>query len=104
MSNKKGIFELIEAVFDSDLDKKEKLILLAFLSFANQDGTNMHPGQSRIAWMCDYYSKHEIKDTIHNLEKDFILQPGLKRSGRGTKIYSFHEKRLPGRKPYKGVG
>lgn len=60
-------------VFESDLPRAEKFILLALADHAKEDGSDVYPSVARIGWKTGY-SERQIRTIIDSLEKMGILK------------------------------
>lgn len=60
-------------VFEADLPRAEKFILLALADHAKEDGSDVYPSVARIEWKTGY-SERQIRTLIDNLEKMGILR------------------------------
>lgn len=60
-------------VFEADLPRAEKFILLALADHAKEDGSDVYPSVARIQWKTGY-SERQIRSLIDSLERMGILQ------------------------------
>jgi hypothetical protein len=86
------------AVWDADLPRPEKFVLLSYADHAAHDGTSIYPSVERMAWKTGY-SERSIQRITRDLEDAGILV----RDGtgpNGVNKYRIEISNLPGRQPY----
>lgn len=76
----------MSAVWELDLPKEQKLVLLAIADHANDDGF-CWPSMSRIAWKCGYEQKRTVSDIIKKLLASEVLVIIERASGRTPTKY-----------------
>ncbi len=90
--------KIMSLVWDCDLPREQKFILLAFADHANDNGDNIYPGLDRVAWKTGY-SRRQIQRVIDELEQKGIMKSQGK-SRLGTEIFSIVKEKLPTRPDY----
>ena len=89
-------------VWEANLDRQLKLVLLAYADHADHDGDNIFPSVGRIAWKTGYHP-----DSIRRLTKSLIDLEILVSDGEsqlGTNLYHIDYNNLPNLEPYQGTG
>jgi hypothetical protein len=87
-------------VWDADLPRPEKFVLLSYADHAAHDGTGIYPSVGRMAWKTGYTDR-SIQTITKRLIKQGILVPDGKMSD-GRNRYRLDATKLPKRPPYGG--
>lgn len=90
--------KIMGLVWDADLDKDTKIILLAYADHADHEGGGVYPGVPLIAWKTGY-SDRQVQRITHSLVAMKIMIPtGV--SQFGTNIYRIDPRAFPKRDAY----
>lgn len=89
---------MMALVWEADLPRDQKFILLAYADHANDDGYNVFPSVPRIAWKTGY-SERQVQRITSNLVKVGILVQ-MGNSQLGTNLLRINVKRMPMRGKY----
>jgi len=87
-------------VFDADLPRDEKYVLLSYADHAAHDGTDVYPSVGRMAWKTGYARRSIQIITAKLVKKGILVEDG--RGWHGTNRYRIDLDALPQRKPYEG--
>jgi len=90
--------KLMGQVYDSDLPRNEKNILLAYADHADHDGNNIYPSVDRIAWKTGYDPRMVQKITKLLTKKGVLARDGV--GPNGTNRYRIDAQKLPARPSY----
>lgn len=82
----------MSAVWELELPKEQKLVLLAIADHANDDGY-CWPSMSRIAWKCGYEQKRTVSDIIRKLLASEVLVIVERAHGRTPTKYQIRPHR-----------
>lgn len=82
-------------VWDSDLPRDQKFVLLAYADHAEHDGTNVFPSIPKIAWKTGYSERQIQRITNDLIAAGILAQMGESRYG--TNLYRINIMALPGR-------
>lgn len=87
-------------VWDADLPRNQKMVLLAYADHADHDGRNVFPSVGRVAWKTGY-SERAVQRITRELEGENILIPdGAGPAGQNK--FRINIKALPDRADYGG--
>lgn len=92
--------KIMGAVWDADLPRDEKFILLSYADHAAHNGTNIYPSVGRTAWKTGY-----ARRSVQTITKKLVDQRILILDGKGwhgTNRYRLDIAALPQRESYKG--
>jgi len=87
-------------VWDADLPRPEKFVLLSYADHAAHDGTGIYPSVGRMAWKTGYTDR-SIQTITKRLVKQGILVPDGKMAD-GRNRYRLDASKLPKRPAYGG--
>lgn len=90
--------KIMGLVWDCDLPRNEKNILLAYADHADHDGNNVYPSIGRIAWKTSYKRRMVINITHNLVKKGILVRMG--EGPNGTNKYRIVQSRLPKRPPF----
>jgi len=85
-------------VWDADLPRPEKYVLLAYADHAAHDGTNIYPSVPRVAWKTGYTERSIRKITGDLVEMGILVPDGKRKSG--VNKYRLDVSALPSRPEY----
>lgn len=89
------------AVWELDLPREEKYVLLCLADHADHEGHNVYPSIARIAWKTDY-SERRVQQLMRRLEERRILLRIQAGAGRGnTTLYRIDLDAAVFKEPYK---
>lgn len=94
--------KVMGAVWDADLGRYEKYILLAYADHAEHDGSSVYPSVGLIAWKTGYSERQVIRITKILVKKGYLIHYG--ESKFGTNLFRIDLESLPQREDYSGVG
>lgn len=92
--------KVMGAVWDTDLPRAEKYVLLAYADHAAHDGTEVYPSVGRTAWKTGYSRRSIQKITSRLVDRGILIEIGTRDSG--VKKYRVDFSKLPARSPYRG--
>ncbi len=89
-------------VWELDLPKEEKYLLLTLADHAHDDGTKCFPGVAYLAWKSGI-SRRQVQRLLRRLEDSGILEPvAHEKGGRGMATeYAIHTERGVRRSPFR---
>lgn len=91
------------AVWDSELDRATKYVLLALADHAKHDGTDVYPSIGLVSWMTGY-DERQVRRIVRQLEAEGILKREDGDDGKGGRSKTTHYRiilgMLPERDPY----
>lgn len=90
--------KIMGQVYDADLPRNEKSILLAYADHADHEGGNVYPSVGRVAWKTGY-DERQVQRITKSLIKKKILIPDGQGKNR-TNRYKIEVKNLPSRPDY----
>lgn len=90
--------KMMGAVFDADLPRDEKYVLLSYADHAAHDGTSIYPSVARMAWKTGY-SRRSIQMITTKLVEKGILMPDGK-GKHGVNRYRMDISALPEREAW----
>lgn len=74
---------LMSEVWEADLPRDQKIVLLAMADHAQDDGSRVFPGVERLAQKCGY-SERSVRRKIADLKDEGLLEPvAYEEGGRG---------------------
>lgn len=76
----------MSAVWELDLPRDQKLVLMAFADHANDEGYT-YPSLARVAWKCGYAQKRTVSDIVKRLLESGILSMIERAHGRTPTLY-----------------
>lgn len=91
--------KIMGAVWDADLPRDEKFILLSYADHAAHDGTGIYPSVGRTAWKTGYHRR-----SVQTITKKLVTRRILIPDGKGwndTNRYRLDVMALPQREGYK---
>lgn len=91
--------KIMGAVWDADLPRDEKFILLSYADHAAHDGTSIYPSTGRTAWKTGYTTRSVQTITKKLRDRRILIPDG--RGWHGTNRYRLDVAALPQRKGYK---
>jgi hypothetical protein len=91
--------KMVGLVWDADLPRTEKYVLLALADHADHDGENIFPSNDRIAWKTGY-KVDQIIVAIKRLKARKILVLVRAASRYSTNCYRMDPSKLPQRPPF----
>lgn len=86
-------------VWDSDLERDEKYVLLAYADHADHTGRNIYPSDELVAWKTGYSERQVIRIRLKLIGQKILLRDGS--SPFGTQMYQIDVDALPRRTQYK---
>lgn len=93
--------KIMGAVWDADLPRDEKFVLLAFADHADHDGGNIYPSIGRIAWKTGYSERQIIRITKKLTDKSILILTNDGVGGRNiTNSYRIDVNAIPARTDY----
>lgn len=87
-------------VWDADLPRPEKFVLLSYADHAAHDGTGIYPSVGRMAWKTGYTDRSIQTITKRLVDQGILVPDGTMPDGRNR--YRLDASRLPKRPPYRG--
>jgi hypothetical protein len=90
--------KVMGAVWDADLPRDQKFILLAYADHAEHDGSNIYPSVPKIAWKTGYSERQVQRITKELIDAKIMVRMGD--SHLGTHLYRINMKALPQREEY----
>ena len=91
--------KLMTAVFDSALEKAEKVVALSYADHADDRGKNIFPSIEYMAWKTGYSERSVQRATNALVEKSILIPDGT--GPNGTNRWQMIAKNLPERPPFK---
>lgn len=91
--------KMMAAVFDADLPRAEKFVLLAMADHADHEGHNIFPSVSLIAWKTGYQQRQVQRAIKSLLEKNILVDEGQHKKYL-TNVYWLNTENLPIRESY----
>ena len=82
-------------IWDADIDRESKFILLAYADHADHDGQNIYPSIGLIAWKTGY-SERQVQRVTHRLMENGCLR-FMGDSRLGTRQFEIVREALPQR-------
>jgi hypothetical protein len=86
-------------VWEADLPRDEKFILLSYADHADHNGDNVFPSVPLMAWKTGYSVRQIQRITKKLIEKEILIEVGESRYG--TNYYMVDLLKLPERDPFK---
>jgi hypothetical protein len=90
----------MSVVWESDLTRAEKMILLAYADHADDEGGSVFPAVNRIAWKTGYSRRQVQRVTQGLVAYGYMSEVGKSRFG--TIVYHINLDHLPALPPYVG--
>jgi hypothetical protein len=90
--------KIMGAVWDSDLPRDEKYVLLSYADHAAHDGSSVYPSVDRTSWKTGYSDRSIHKITAKLINKGILVCVGTRR--HGVKEYRIEISKLPPRPAY----
>jgi hypothetical protein len=90
--------KVMGAVWDADLPRDQKFILLAYADHAEHDGSNIYPSVPKIAWKTGYSERQVQRITKELIDAKIMVKMGD--SHLGTHLYRINLKALPQREEF----
>lgn len=92
--------KIMGVVWDADLPRDEKFILLSYADHAAHDGTGIYPSVDRTAWKTGYHRRSVQTITKKLVERHILILDG--KGWNNTNRYRLDVTALPQRENYKG--
>lgn len=92
--------KIMGMVWDSDLPRNEKYVLLAYADHADHDGRNIYPSVPRMAWKTGYDDRAVQRITKKLINKGILARDG--EGPNGTNLYRIVLGNLPARPDFQG--
>jgi len=86
-------------VWESDLPRDEKFILLSYADHADHNGDSVFPSVTLISWKTGYSERQVQRITKKLIDKKILIEDG--ESMYGTNLYRVDLQKLPKREPFK---
>ncbi len=90
--------KIMGLVWDADLPRNEKYILLAYADHADHEGESIYPSVSRTAWKTGYEERMVQRITKQLVKSGILVRDG--KGKRGTNRYRIDLQKLPTRPMY----
>jgi len=94
--------KIMGLVFDADLPRDQKYILLAYADHADHNGENIFPSVPLIAWKTGYSERQVQRITQELITAKILVAMG--ESYLGTNVYKVNTKALPQREDFRPKG
>lgn len=92
--------KVMSMVWDADLPRNQKMILLAYADHADDEGQDVYPSVGRTAWKTGY-SERAVQQITRELEEvGVLIREG--KGPRGTNRFAINLNQLPKRPEYGG--
>lgn len=90
---------LLNAVWNSDLERELRLLALALADIADDDGFSIYPSVARMCWKTKC-SERQVRNALRSLETMEILEQVEPARQHTPASYRFHVEKLPTRLPF----